>query len=127
MKRLPPPLRLLVVVPAVLLLLPLAGCSSNNLGKIEGTKWTSEAGIVKGQKVPAGALRLEFAKDGKMSYQVAGRTFKGTYAVSYGDYVTFNFEQPLQGRNTHSERVTIQGKKMTMTDTDGTSLSFTQF
>jgi hypothetical protein len=108
------------------MLLCSCGCSSSNKGKIEGTKWNSNAANIKGQQIPAGALALEFRTDGRMIYRAGPKTFTGTYSLGMGDTVTFNLEQPLAGRNTHSERITISGNSLTMVDSDGTSLTFSQ-
>ena len=101
-----------------------AKSNSNNAGKIEGTKWTSMAGNVKGKRVPAGALRLEFARDGRMTYDTPTGRYTGTYSLGFGDTVTWNFDRPLAGVNQHQQRVSINGNRMTVSDTDGTSLSF---
>jgi hypothetical protein len=111
---------------AVLFLLPLGGCKSNNKGKIEGTKWVSQATVQKGTNIPAGALQLEFSSDGKLVYRAGQQTFTGTYSLGMGDYVTLNLDQNLAGRKTHSEKVSISGDQLTMTDSDGTSLTFTK-
>jgi hypothetical protein len=100
------------------------GCSSNNKGKIEGTKWSSLASTVKGTPLAAGMLRLEFATDGKVSYVVGPQTFTGTYSLGAGDTVTLHLDQDLGGSKTHAEKIVIAGDKLTMTDTDGTQLSF---
>jgi hypothetical protein len=41
-----------------------------------------------------------------------------------GDNVTLNLDQELSGRKTHVEKVTISGDQLTMTDSDGTALTF---
>jgi hypothetical protein len=115
---------------ALLRLLPLAailflcGCSSNNKGKIEGTKWSSVAGSVKGKSLPAGILRLEFGADGGLVYTAGPARMTGKYSLGSGDSVTFHLDQPLQGSKTHVEKVSISGDRLTMTDTDGTQLTF---
>jgi hypothetical protein len=111
----------------VLALLPfLAGCSSNNKGKIEGTKWTSQAATVKGKSIPAGVLQLEFKKDMSLVYRAGTQTFTGTYSLGGGDSVTLHLNQELQGRKTHTEKVSISGNQLTMTDSDGTALGFSK-
>ena len=105
------------------LILCAAGCSSNT-GKIEGTKWSSLQGTVKGMRVPQGMLKLEFGKDHKLRYIVGSQTFAGTYALGMGKYVTFNFTRELAGRKSHTETIEIKGAKLTLTDSDGTSLDF---
>src|SRR5262249_10068653 len=103
--------RLVLRLLPLLVLLPLCGCRSNNRGKIEGTKWRSQAGPVRGQNLPAGALRLEFGVDGKLVYGGFGKTFTGTYSFGMGDYVTLNLDQELAGSRTHSEKITINGNQ----------------
>ena len=118
--------RWLALFSFVVLVLGVTGCSSNNKGKIEGTKWSSNAGNVKGQPLPAGALRLEFTSDGKLTYTAGPKTFTGTYSLGGGDTVTFHLNQDLAGRKTHPEKISISGTTLTMTDGDGTSLSFSK-
>ena len=100
------------------------GCSSKNKGKIEGTKWSSEAATVKGQPLPAGALSLDFASDGKLVYKAGPTTFTGTYSLGFGDTVTLNLDQELAGRKKHAQKVVINGDRLTMSDSDGTALTF---
>jgi hypothetical protein len=111
----------LVLLAALLL---TAGCASNNKGKIEGTKWSSQAANVKGQSVPAGALTLEFGSDGSLVYKAGPQTFKGTYSLGMGDSVTLKLDRELAGRKNHVEKVVINGDRLTMTDSDGTQLMF---
>jgi hypothetical protein len=110
----------LVLLAALLL---AAGCSSNK-GKIEGTKWSSQDANVKGQALPAGALTLEFGSDGSLVYKAGPQTFKGTYSLGMGDNVTLKLDQELAGRKNHVEKVVINGDRLTMTDSDGTQLTF---
>jgi hypothetical protein len=122
--------RLLVVVP----LLCLTGCTSENKGKIEGTKWRSEAGNVfaknsnplNGKTVflPAGYMELDFHQDGSLFYIIAGKLHSGTYALGLGNIVVLHLDEPVAGLKMHSEKITIEGRRLTMTDTDGTSLKF---
>jgi hypothetical protein len=97
---------------------------SDNAGKIEGTKWSSVEGTVKGQKIPAGSLKLEFAKDGKMVYKAGPSTFTGTYELKAGDKVVFKLEQELAGRKEHEQKIVIKDGKLTISDPDGTTLDF---
>jgi hypothetical protein len=116
-------MRLYALVIVSLGLLFVSGCGSNNTGKIEG-KWTSEATTLKGQAIPAGLLQLEFRKDGTMTYQTGPLSHTGTYSLGSGDTVTFHFKEALEGQKDHQEKVTISGDKLTMTDSDGTQLTF---
>src|SRR5204863_54825 len=99
---------------------------SDNKGKIEGTKWTSIASTIKGQAIPAGALKLDFGADGKLIYNAGPNTFTGTYSLGMGDHVTLKLDQELQGRKSHTEKVQIDGEKLTMTDSDGQAMTFTR-
>jgi hypothetical protein len=111
-----------------LLILPLAfvvcGCASNNKGKIEGTKWVSQPTTVKGKALPAGILQLEFRADGSMLYRIGPQALSGRYSLGMGNSVTFNMDQELAGRKSHTETIVINGNQLTMTDTDGTTLTF---
>jgi hypothetical protein len=106
------------------------GCTSNNKGKIEATKWKSLPGTVKGLSLPAGAFELQFGGNGQMIYTFGAselgpkQTFRGTYDLGIGDIVTLNLDTPLAGSKVHAETVIIEGDRLTMTDTDGTSLTF---
>jgi hypothetical protein len=105
------------------LILVSTGCSSNK-GKIEGTKWSSQAAVLKGVNAPAGLLKLEFGKDGKLVYRAGAQTFTGKYSLGMGPNVTLNLDQDLAGRKVHVEKVTISGNQLTMTDSDGTQITF---
>lgn len=111
----------LVVLAAVLC---LCGCSSSNKGKIEGTKWMSLASTVKGQSLPAGVLQLEFGSDGSLVYKAGPQTFTGKYSLGMGDTVTLKLDQELSGSKNHAEKIVIDGDNLTMTDPDGTAVTF---
>ena len=102
------------------------GCMSKNKGKIEGTKWTSQAATIKGDVIPAGTLQLEFMKDGRLNYIAGPITFTGTYSLGFGNNVTLKLDRELSGRKTHVEKIVISGGQLTMSDSDGTSLTFDQ-
>jgi hypothetical protein len=106
------------------LLLWSLGCSSSNKGRIEGTKWTSLAATVKGEALPAGARSLEFRKDGKMVYTVGSQPCNGTYALGLGPTVTFNLENEVDGRKIHPQKIVLDGDQLTMTDPDGSAVTF---
>jgi hypothetical protein len=110
----------------VVLACGVSGCSSNNKGKIEGTKWSSDATVSKGQQLPAGVLSLEFTSDGKLVYHAGPQTFSGTYSLGAGDIVTMNLDQELSGSKVHQEKIVIAGNKLTMIDSSGLSLTFTK-
>jgi hypothetical protein len=107
----------LVLLSAVLL---ACGCSSNNVGKIEGTKWTSLAAKIKGISVTSGKASMEFRKDGKFFFIIDGREFAGTYTLGMGDTVQLNFNKEFVGSKSHSETMTIKDNLMTMSDSSGT-------
>jgi hypothetical protein len=92
------------------------GCSSNNKGKIEGTKWSSLQDTFKGKQLPAGTLTLEFSKDGKVVYKCIPGTFTGTYRLGSGNEISFKLDQPLAGRKNFTQKVAIDGNRMTMAD-----------
>jgi hypothetical protein len=98
--------------------------NSNNAGKIEGTKWRSLRGFVKGQDIPAGTLRLEFNRDGSLVYHTPMGEFRGTYTLDPGDTVVWNFTRELGGSRRHQQTCIINGNRMTVKDTDGTTLDF---
>jgi len=117
---------------AVAAIFMVVGCKSNNEGKIEGTRWTSIACVVKGVEIPADMLQLSFGGDGHMIYRIksldtgSDMTYKGTYSLGMADYVTLNLEEALAGSKTHMQTVKIDGNQLTMIDSDGTSMTFTR-
>jgi uncharacterized protein YndB with AHSA1/START domain len=117
------PVVVLCLAFAVLLLFAF-GCSSSNKGKIEGTKWTSLATTVKGESLPAGARYLEFTKDSKMVYTTGTQPHTGTYSLGLGPAVTFNLEKEVDGRKVHPEKIVIDGDQLTLTESDGTQVTF---
>jgi hypothetical protein len=97
------------------------GCGgSNNKGKIEGTKWSSEKGTVEGKEVGEGDLYLEFTKDGKLYFVTTTVTLKGTCSVGSGDQVTFEFDKEVSGNKTHVEQISISGERLTLSGSKGT-------
>jgi hypothetical protein len=111
---------------AVAIAMTAVGCESNNKGKIEGTKWTNDAGTVDGKAVPANFIRLEFGSDGKLTYDLTLIKYTGTYSLGMGDTVTLNLDQELAGRKQHAEKVSINGDKLTMSDSNGSGLTFSK-
>jgi hypothetical protein len=111
----------LVLLTALVL---VSGCSSKNKGKIEEAKWSSLATNVNGKQVDAGALQLEFASNGNLTYRIGPLSYTGTYSLGTGDNVTFKFAQNLGDRKEHVEKLTVNGEQMTMTDSDGTTVTF---
>lgn len=113
----------LVACFSLVVLVGMSGCSKNK-GKLEGTSWSNYAGTVKGQRVPHGVIRLEFRTDGSMVYDVMGNVYTGKYSLGMGDSVTWNLNRALGGRKRHVEKCQISGDMLTVSDSDGTSLSF---
>lgn len=104
----------------ICLLVSLAGCSSNK-GKIEGTKWTSQAGNMNGQAIPAGFIKLEFGEDGTLVFGNVLEESKGTYSLGLGEFVTLTFDG-----ESHMETIKVEGNTLEMFDSDGQSLKFTK-
>lgn len=102
----------------------LTGCSSNNKGKIEGSKWVSISQLVKGQMLPEGALALDFRVDGTLTYKAGPQTFTGKYTLGSGDRVNLYLDQPLAGSKKHVETVKINANELEMIDLDGTAAKF---
>jgi len=117
-------LRLTVLLPLVL----ATGCLSENRGKIEGTRWRSLAGTIQAQgrrvRVGDGFMELHFHQDGSLYYIVRGRIHTGKYSLGAGKAVTLYLDEAVAGMKVHTETVVIQGDRLTMTDSDGTELSF---
>jgi hypothetical protein len=103
----------------------LTGCNSNNKGKIEGTHWSSIAQSSKSGPLPAGAITLDFNTDMTMKMSIIGGTvYSGKYSLGFGNNVTFNFDQALEGRKSHVETIKINGDELQMIDSDGTTVTF---
>jgi hypothetical protein len=116
-----------IVVLAVTVTLTGAGCESNNKGKIEGTKWK---GTIKA--VPGSSLTMEFLADGRLNLYLFAppsvrKTIAGKWSLAMGDYVDLtDLSEPLSGRTSHREKIVITNNTLVMTDSDGTSVSFTK-
>jgi hypothetical protein len=108
----------------VAVILCAAGCNSKNKGKLEGTKWSSQTLTMKGQTIPAGSIRFEFTRDGRLTYWILNTSYTGRYSLGWGDYVTLNLDQPLEGSKTHRQKIVVRGDTMQLIDTDGTSITF---
>jgi hypothetical protein len=120
----------LVIVP--LFLMSTVGCVTENKD-LEGTRWESEAGAVQvnnpavGKRsvhVSAGFMKLDFKKDGTLFYIIANKLYRGKYSLGGGKSVTFHLEEKLSGTKTHTEKIIVEGSRLTMTDSDGTQLKF---
>ena len=109
-----------------------AGCSSNNKGKLEDTRWESIPTTIKNVDLKAGDRAIEFKKDNEeLVYVVKDakgqeRTLTGKWEYNSGNYVTLKFDQTLNDRKRHVEKIEVspQGDQLTMTDSDGTSVIF---
>lgn len=104
-------------------LIVAAGCSGNK-GKIEETAWVSKAATVKGKPLPPGERVLQFLPDGHLVYTVAGKQYKGHYALGMGPAVIFTLEENLEGRKIHPHKIVIDGDQLTLTSADGSELTF---
>ena len=102
----------------------ITGCASKNAGKIEGTKWKSDATTVFDKQVPAGAITFDFRKDGTFKGAMGGRSITGTYTCDFGSLVTLHCDQTLPTGSSTTQRITIDGDWMSMADPDGTTLTF---
>src|SRR5262249_60759149 len=110
---------------AVLLaLLCSVGCSSNNKGKIEGTKWTSVAATIQGKQRAEGELTLEVGDNNKVVYKVGPRTVTGTYSLGSGDKVTLNLDKELGARKEHAVKIRVEGDTLQMKEMEGTEITF---
>src|SRR5262245_54337753 len=104
--------------------LAAAGCESNNKGKLEGTKWTASL-----KEAPGASMQMEFFADGRLRMFVTGpgvsKTIGGRWRLSFGDYVDMtDLSEPLAGRTSHTEKITVNGNTLVMTDSDGKSVTF---
>lgn len=105
-------------------LLLAIGCTPHNLGRIEGTTWTSEPTTVRGRALGPGDLRLEFHRDGRLVYQARGQTYRGSYQLGLADVVHFHLEPRLGGAPSHAQRIVVEGDRLTLIDADGTTACF---
>jgi len=107
-----------------------AGCSSSNKGKLEDTRWESLPVTIRNVEFDRGARVLEFKKDELVyAFRDANgleRTLTGKWAYNAGPYVTLTFDQPLNDRKRHVEKIVVspEGDRLTMTDSDGTAVTF---
>ncbi len=99
------------------------GCSENK-GKIEGTNWVSLETTFKGETLPPSARQMQFNKDGQLIFVVAGKVYKGFYSLGMGPAVTFTLDQEWEGRKIHPQKIVIDGKQLTLTNPDSSTMMF---
>jgi S1-C subfamily serine protease len=97
--------------------------TSNNRGKIEGTRWSSLAVTLGGKSLPADALKLEFSATGRAVYDIGEVTIRGTYSLGAGDAVTLTLDEAA-GNKTLVQTISIVGDRLTLREPDGTVLTF---
>jgi hypothetical protein len=97
-----------------------------NEGKLEGTRWSSDAQTVKGNRLPPGALTLEFTRTGGMTYGVGNAPLTGRYVLGVGEFVRFDLDRELNRSKRHLQRIVVEGNKLKVTDFDGTAMVFTR-
>ena len=68
----------------VVFVVTLAGCSSDNRDKIEGTKWISQEVVKEKEIAPKGGIRLEFQEDGTLLWTSGKMTIRGRYVLRAG-------------------------------------------
>jgi hypothetical protein len=114
-----------------LCLLVLAGCQSNNKGKIVG-KWETTAPIPGAELSPGAKLAMEFTSDNRITLDafIVGNApvshTSATYRLGFGDTVYVdNYNPPLDSKTTSSvEQITINGDELKMKDENGKWLVF---
>jgi len=102
----------------------LAGCSSQNKDKIEGTSWSCADQLANGKPFSAGAWTLDFKSDGGFSLCQNGFAHTGTYSLGSGDRVTFYFEKAYEGGKKHVRRIRINGDELWFVEPDGREIRF---
>lgn len=118
--------RLTGITALAVLCVAAMGCSSNNKGKIEGTKWSCIDQPIQGGRLTAGLMTLEFKADGGFIMVAGPTTITGKYSLGTGDTVTLDLDQPLEGQKKHAEKVKISGNQLEMIDSDGKSIKFSK-
>lgn len=110
-----------------------AGCfKSDNVGKLEGTKWSSAyVPDFKGISGRGLTMTLQFTDGGRFTMEMRSPLVSlrcsGTWRLGAGDTVFLDDVSPaLGGHTSFSESVVIAGDTMTMSDPDGTKIVFTK-
>jgi hypothetical protein len=108
----------------ITLVVALLGSESKLKGKLEGTKWSSAAGVSNGNRIPAGTLKLEFRANGSFVYLIPDLTLTGKYVLGRGNNVVVTFDREVAGRKTHTLKVLLSDGKLTMRDSDRIEWAF---
>jgi hypothetical protein len=117
--------RLIFTTVLIIACLAASGCtSSNNRGKVEGTKWSSVAQTIHGEPKPEGYYVLEFAPDKTFTYQCENFKLTGSYKLGQGDEVTMHYDGLKAGKRSQLETVRVRGDELEIVDTDGTIRKF---
>lgn len=117
---------------AAAVLIGASGCESNNVGKLEDTKWGSAyVPDYKGISARGVTMTLTFHADGRFLMGVKGpaanMNIVGQWKLGSWDNVSlYNLSPPLAGASSHTEKITISGDTLTMADSDGTKVVFTK-
>jgi hypothetical protein len=127
-------MRVVRAIALACLLVAVPACASNNKGKIVG-KWQITGGTAIPGAMPAEVISVvEFTADGKFNWTASGpggtqTITAGNYSLGWGDNVSLSNLNPAVpqasgGTATRaSEKVTITGDQMKMTDPDGKYLT----
>jgi len=105
--------------------------SSNNKGKIEGTKWISAEDVeLKGVKFPKGTIGLEFRRDGALvqTAVISGTALEipGKWSLGKGDDVLTEMDVPNEGVKKETLKIVITGDQLSGTDPEGKTITFTR-
>jgi hypothetical protein len=110
-----------------------AGCfKSENVGKLEGTKWSSAyVPDFKGISGRGLTMSIQFTDGGRFNMEMRSPLISlrcsGTWRLGSGETVYLDDVAPAVGGYTSfTESITITGDTMTMTDPDGTKIIFTK-
>lgn len=127
------PLRVCGLVLVAVAAVGSAGCfKSENVGKLEGTKWTSAyVPDFKGISGRGLTMTLQFTEGGRFSMEMRSPLVSlrcgGTWRLGAGETVYLDDVTPAVGGYTSfTESITISDDVMTMTDPDGTKIVFTR-
>jgi hypothetical protein len=74
--------------------------------------------------LPDGAVQLEFRENHDFIYYIPQGIFRGKYRYGPSDIVIFELDQELAGSKVHYQTIRIKENKLTLVDSDGTTLEF---